>query len=192
MAHKIQIKRGNKADLPVLNDGEMGLCIDTQEVFIGSNSTNIPVGVQTEIVNNLTETVTGKALDATQGKALAEQISSIPVYTHPTTAGNKHIPTGGTVGQIMTNSASGTAVWSDPVAGVTIVKWVNRNRCRQGFRCDTREGTYRTNQHCFGKCRCKSTISVTIINRHSNGKCKHGISYWQHHFNNNSTNRSIS
>ena len=121
MAHKIQIKRGNKADLPVLNDGEMGLCIDTQEVFIGSNSTNIPVGVQTEIVNNLTETVTGKALDATQGKALAEQISSIPVYTHPTTAGNKHIPTGGTVGQIMTNSASGTAVWSDPVAGVTIV-----------------------------------------------------------------------
>ena len=37
MAHKIQIKRGNKADLPVLNDGEMGLCIDTQEVFVGSN-----------------------------------------------------------------------------------------------------------------------------------------------------------
>ena len=43
------------------------------------------------------------------------------LYVHPTTAGNKHIPTGGTVGQIMTNSANGTAVWGDPVAGVTIV-----------------------------------------------------------------------
>lgn len=40
------------------------------------------------------------------------------VYTHPTTAGNKHIPTGGTVGQIMTNSASGTAVWGDQLSVV--------------------------------------------------------------------------
>ena len=84
MAHKIQIKRGNKADIPVLNDGEMGLCIDTQEVFVGSNGTNIPVGVQTEIVNNLTETVTGKALDATQGKVLDDKVTAMkrtPVVT---------------------------------------------------------------------------------------------------------------
>ncbi len=79
MAHKIQIKRGNKADLPVLNDGEMGLCVDTQEVFVGSNGTNIPVGVQTEIVNNLTETVTGKALDATQGKVLNDLVSTMMI-----------------------------------------------------------------------------------------------------------------
>tara|TARA_B110000879_G_scaffold34382_1_gene47416 strand:+ start:199 stop:1698 length:1500 start_codon:yes stop_codon:yes gene_type:complete len=32
-------------------------------------------------------------------------------YSHPTTAGNKHIPTGGTVGQILKNTASGTATW---------------------------------------------------------------------------------
>ena len=32
-------------------------------------------------------------------------------YVHPTTAGNKHIPTGGTVGQILKNTASGTATW---------------------------------------------------------------------------------
>jgi parallel beta-helix repeat protein len=43
MAHKIQIKRGNKADLPTLDVGEFGLCIDTQEVFVGCNGTNIPV-----------------------------------------------------------------------------------------------------------------------------------------------------
>lgn len=33
-------------------------------------------------------------------------------YTHPTTAGNKHIPSGGAANQILTYSASGTAVWS--------------------------------------------------------------------------------
>ena len=33
------------------------------------------------------------------------------VYTHPTTAGNKHIPTGGSSGQFLGYSASGTAQW---------------------------------------------------------------------------------
>ena len=34
------------------------------------------------------------------------------VYTHPTSAGNKHIPTGGSAGQFLKYSASGTAVWA--------------------------------------------------------------------------------
>ena len=33
------------------------------------------------------------------------------VYAHPTTAGNKHIPTGGESGQVLKYSASGTATW---------------------------------------------------------------------------------
>lgn len=33
------------------------------------------------------------------------------VYTHPTTSGNKHIPSGGASGQILRWSADGTAVW---------------------------------------------------------------------------------
>lgn len=33
------------------------------------------------------------------------------VYTHPTTAGNKHVPSGGASGQILRWSADGTAVW---------------------------------------------------------------------------------
>lgn len=32
-------------------------------------------------------------------------------YTHPTTSGNKHIPAGGSTGQILRWSADGTAVW---------------------------------------------------------------------------------
>ena len=37
------------------------------------------------------------------------------VYTHPTTAGNKHIPAGGAAGQILRWSADGTAVWGADV-----------------------------------------------------------------------------
>jgi hypothetical protein len=33
-------------------------------------------------------------------------------YSHPTSAGNKHIPTGGAAGQFLKYSSSGTAVWS--------------------------------------------------------------------------------
>lgn len=32
-------------------------------------------------------------------------------YTHPTTAGNKHLPAGGTVGQVLVNSGNGTGEW---------------------------------------------------------------------------------
>ena len=42
-------------------------------------------------------------------------------YTHPTTAGNKHIPTGGTVGQILKNTASGTATWQADNDTVTTI-----------------------------------------------------------------------
>ena len=52
------------------------------------------------------------------------------VYTHPTTAGNKHIPSGGSSGQILRWSADGTAVWGDDnnaelnnKTSVTIVRW---------------------------------------------------------------------
>lgn len=34
------------------------------------------------------------------------------VYTHPTSSGNKHIPSGGAVGQFLKWSADGTAVWA--------------------------------------------------------------------------------
>lgn len=37
-------------------------------------------------------------------------------YTHPTASGNKHIPSGGSSGQILRWSADGTAVWGDNIA----------------------------------------------------------------------------
>lgn len=175
MASKIQIKRGNKADLPILSDGEYGFCQDTSEIFIGNGGTNTKIypttsldasSVTVEDIENIFESVNvegvlselgesildilngittvGKASDANTvgGFTVAKNVPSnanftdtvttinsktgaiiksdivalgIPaqdsVYTHPTTAGNKHIPTGGSVGQILKNTASGTATW---------------------------------------------------------------------------------
>lgn len=35
------------------------------------------------------------------------------VYTHPTSAGNKHIPAGGSAGQVLVYSSAGTAAWAN-------------------------------------------------------------------------------
>lgn len=40
LSYKIKIRRGLKADLPLLDEGEYGLCTDTSEVFIGTNEGN--------------------------------------------------------------------------------------------------------------------------------------------------------
>lgn len=45
MANKMQIKRGNKANLPTLSDGELGFCKDTGELFIGNGGLNHPIAV---------------------------------------------------------------------------------------------------------------------------------------------------
>ena len=50
-------------------------------------------------------------------------------YSHPTSAGNKHIPSGGAANQILVYSSSGTAVWADPSGGASIIfsdnSWTN-------------------------------------------------------------------
>ena len=38
-------------------------------------------------------------------------------YTHPTTPGNKHIPSGGSANQILGWQAGGTAKWQNPPQG---------------------------------------------------------------------------
>ena len=76
---------------------------------------------QTELNAALTtkvDVVTGKQL-STEDYTTAEKTKLGTVetnannYVHPTTAGNKHIPTGGASNQFLKYSASGTAVWSD-------------------------------------------------------------------------------
>lgn len=44
MANKIQLRRGNKADLPALREGEPGFTLDTGELYIGSADGNRRIG----------------------------------------------------------------------------------------------------------------------------------------------------
>lgn len=52
-------------------------------------------------------------MSATDKSKLDGIASGANNYVHPTTSGNKHIPSGGSSGQILRWSADGTAVWGD-------------------------------------------------------------------------------
>ena len=72
----------------------------------------------TEALSNKVDKISGKGLSTndytTEEKAKLEGIEeNANNYTHPTTAGNKHIPSGGTSGQILVNTEDGTAAWAD-------------------------------------------------------------------------------
>lgn len=67
-------------------------------------------------LNLANETTAGamSAAQVTKLKGIAENANN---YTHPETAGNKHVPAGGEEGQILGWSADGTAIWQDaPIA----------------------------------------------------------------------------
>lgn len=56
--------------------------------------------------------VSGKTITYTKGNGTTGTITTQDtVYSHPNTSGNKHIPAGGSSGQILRWSADGTAVW---------------------------------------------------------------------------------
>ena len=52
----------------------------------------------------------GKELITSEEKA---KLAELKNYVHPTTPGNKHIPSGGEAGQILKWTADGTAVWGE-------------------------------------------------------------------------------
>jgi hypothetical protein len=78
---------------------------------------NVDVGTPSAGVVGLTE------LSATGTKSATTYLSGANTwttpYTHPTTAGNKHIPTGGATDQYLKYDSSGTAVWADVSGGAT-------------------------------------------------------------------------
>ena len=77
---------------------------------------NVVVGNTTISANTETDTLTfvaGSNITLTpnmEGDSITISATNT-VYAHPTSAGNKHIPAGGSSGQILRWSADGTAVW---------------------------------------------------------------------------------
>lgn len=72
---------------------------------IGAAASGHTHGAATQSANGLMSAADKKKLDGIAANA------NNYTYTHPTTAGNKHIPAGGATGQILRWSAAGTAVW---------------------------------------------------------------------------------
>ncbi|WP_236034977.1 hyaluronate lyase N-terminal domain-containing protein [Alkalihalobacterium elongatum] len=75
MSYKIQIRRGLKADLPALDEGELGLCTDTGELFIGTSEGNRQLGDHTEIHEVLSSKVDHEEL-LNQLKGLTNGLSN--------------------------------------------------------------------------------------------------------------------
>jgi hypothetical protein len=98
-------KHNNELMLQANTDGALNLYYDNA---IKLATTAAGINVTGNIV--VSGTVDGRDV-ATDGTKLDSIATSSNNYSHPITAGNKHIPTGGSVGQILKNTASGTATW---------------------------------------------------------------------------------
>ena len=81
--------------------------------------TNVPSGaVFTDTTYSVGDGgLTQKNFTTTLKNKLDGIATSANNYVHPTGAGNLHVPTAGTVGQVLTNTASGTGTWQDAAAG---------------------------------------------------------------------------
>ena len=93
---------------------------DTLTIVAGSNVTITPDATNDKITIAATDTTYSAATKNVAGlMSAADKIkldaiaTGANAYTHPTTSGNKHIPSGGSSGQILRWSADGTAVWGN-------------------------------------------------------------------------------
>ena len=69
-------------------------------------------------VKIMEDTVIPLATDSLDGRMAKEDKTKLDGmsgidYVHPTTPGNKHVPAGGTVGQVLYNQANGVGEWKD-------------------------------------------------------------------------------
>ena len=77
----------------------------SSDVVMSIAGNDLTAGVSVSLAGGLTYNASTNTLT---------QADNDTVYTHPTSAGNKHIPTGGAAGQFLKYSSSGTATWATP------------------------------------------------------------------------------
>lgn len=107
--HNIKIRKKNGSDWDIL-----------YPLTLASNVTaNSGKTVQYELDTMFSKTATinkNGAMSAADKTKLDGIAANANKYVHPTTPGNKHIPSGGSAGQVLKWSENGTAVWSSDTA----------------------------------------------------------------------------
>lgn len=104
-----------------IQTSNIGLIKDDENEFYNVGRINDNLDLIDQAIGNKVEKIDGKGL-STEDYTTDEKVKLQGIeanannYVHPTTAGNKHIPSGGTVGQVLKNTASGTASWQDDSA----------------------------------------------------------------------------
>lgn len=94
---------------PVLLRGELGFETDTLKFKIGNGTSNYNSLEYFPAVSSITIEGDGGAILLDSSTPITE--SGTRKISHATTAGYKHIPTGGSSGQVLIWSSSGTAAW---------------------------------------------------------------------------------
>lgn len=87
---------------------EAGIYV-TGDIFID----NVPIENTYVKLTDMATTGAAGLMSAADKSKLDGIASGANNYVHPTTSGNKHIPSGGSSGQVLRWSADGTAVWGD-------------------------------------------------------------------------------
>lgn len=110
-----EIKQSQLDAAPVV-DGQLVFCTDTGNLYRDVGSARMRAGSDIEIVSELPlAPIEGKVYCLRGGDMWLYEGGDwlkLNQYTHPTTSGNKHIPSGGSAGQFLKWSADGTAVWA--------------------------------------------------------------------------------
>jgi len=162
MTQKIQIRRGLKADLPVLSEGEFGFCLDTKELYIGTSGGNV-------LVNNFSwSNILGKpsfSTVATTGsyndllnKPFIPSSYTLPKAT-TTTLGGVKVGNGITVGSDGTISVSGST-------GGTVFEVYNTEPVGELFNPPAKYNAWCPSNLHFDKTRGIYTVLINGANAH--------------------------
>ena len=112
---ELWIKTGNYAEITAsghISDGSF--TVNSNASSDGFTTSPDGYTVVTEYTSYNSGNLTAGTNVSISSSGVISSTDTNTVYTHPTSAGNKHIPTGGAAGQFLKYSSSGTAVWATP------------------------------------------------------------------------------
>ena len=125
---QIQIKRGLKANLPALADGEFAYCTDTKELFLGTMAGNVliavgsvPIQAPNDVTNLAVSSITSSAL--TLSWTASTGATSYDVYQGSTLIGNTASTTYNVTGLTQATSYTFKVIAKNaggPASGVTV------------------------------------------------------------------------